>query len=131
MPCTQHALGFSYVPDGAHADAPELEPAVSASDTAACIADATCPAPMYMKDDQYLGVYSNIPEIAPVTTGEEDFGLDVYEPEFFYPLGDWAGAGTYSIKLRFDDTTVTQDIFYFCHVRVSLPKRSDTSRGVV
>lgn len=115
FPPPQHPLGFAYFPDGAHADLNELEPAVSGVDTAECVATSTCPAPMYMKNNVYLGSYSNNAEVLPVTTDETDFGLDAYEPEFFYPVEEWS-ASMYSIKLKFDDTTYTQDIFYFCHV---------------
>jgi hypothetical protein len=115
-----HPVGFAYFPDGAHDDKPELEPAVAATATQRaagdCVADASCPAPMYFSGDEYLGVYSNIPEVKNVTSGEEDFGLDAYEPLFFISSGDWAGMEPFSIKLRFDDEDHTEDIFYFCHV---------------
>ncbi|KAL7555727.1 hypothetical protein ACA910_005145 [Epithemia clementina (nom. ined.)] len=112
-----HPMGFAYVPDGAHADGPELEPAVSGTNTtASCVANARCPAPMYFRGNTYLGVYSNNANVVPVTTDEEDFGLDVYEPQFFRPIHEWAGAGNYSIQLTFNDASYTQDIFYFCHI---------------
>jgi hypothetical protein len=82
----------------------------------ACVAGATCPAPMYFSGDEYLGVYSNIPEVKNVTSGEEDFGLDVYQSLFFRSVSDWARMDPFSIKLRFDDEDHTEDIFYFCHV---------------
>ena len=110
-----HPLGFAYYPDGAHADVDELEPGISAG-SSGCDTDHTCPAPMYFVGGSYAGVYSNIPEVTPVTTGEEDFGLDAYEPVFFYPIADWASTGPYSIQLKFDDETFDKDIFYFCHV---------------
>ncbi|KAL7562610.1 hypothetical protein ACA910_002714 [Epithemia clementina (nom. ined.)] len=112
-----HAMGFAYYPDGDHADAPELEPYVLGNATEAdCMVNATCPAPMYFRGDTYLGTYSNMAELAPVTRNEDDFGLDVYEPEFFYPLSEWAGAGPYRVHLNFNVPTYTQDIFYFCHI---------------
>ena len=114
-----HPLGFAYLADGAHVPVNELEPTVSEG-TSGCDSNATCPAPMYFLNGKYLGVYSNIPKVADATTNEEDFGLDAYEPQFFYPITDWAGLGTFSIQLKFDDPTYTNDFFYFCHVSTSL-----------
>ena len=110
-----HAIGFAYFPDGAHDDVDELEPGISQG-TSGCDTDMTCPAPMYFVGGEYAGVYSNIEEMTPVTTNEDDFGLDAYEPLFFYPLLDWIDLGPYEVKLKFDDETFDQDIFYFCHV---------------
>jgi hypothetical protein len=119
-----HPLGFAYFPDGAHADLAELEPAVTATSiqraSVNCVANATCPAPMYFSGDDYLGVYSNIPEAKDVTFGEEDFGLDAYEPLFFSSVGDWAAMDPFSVKLHFDDEFHNEDVFYFCHVRTCL-----------
>jgi hypothetical protein len=131
-----HPMGFSYMAhamNGAHMGKSGLEPDVAATamdmdmdtemamqraagDTGACVANATCPAPMYFSGDEYLGVYSNIPEVKDVTFGEEDSGLDAYKPLFSLSSGDWASMDPLSIKLRFDDDDHTKDIFYFCHV---------------
>lgn len=110
-----HPIGFAYEADGAHADVDELEPGISRG-TSDCASDLQCPAPMYFLNGNYLGEYSNIPEVLN-NTGSENFGLDDYEPLFFHPLADWVGLGEFSVQLRFDDDTFTQDIFYFCHVR--------------
>lgn len=112
-----HPLGFAYYPDGAHDDQPELEPGIKPENSATTCDDSmSCPAPMYMLGDEYLGVYSNIDMIAPSTTGEDDFGLDVYEPQFFFPLLDWLDKGEWKIALKFDVEDATQDMFYFCHI---------------
>ncbi|KAL7562612.1 hypothetical protein ACA910_002715 [Epithemia clementina (nom. ined.)] len=129
-----HPMGFAYVPDGAHADGPELEPAVSGTGTASCIENSQCPAPMYFRGDTYLGVYSNQANLAPITTDKEDFGLDVYEPEFFRPINDWAGAGNYCVHLKFDDASYTHDLFYFCHIHQFMSGRIkllDTNRNPI
>jgi hypothetical protein len=102
-----HPLGFAYQPDGAHADAPELEPSVSQG-TSTCASFKTCPAPVYQLNDEYFGDTWNL----------ENFGLDEYEPKFFLPLLDWIALGTFSVSLTFNDNTFGQDIFYFCHVRI-------------
>lgn len=115
-----HPMGFAYFPDGAHADKPELEPTVTETAGNDCAETATCPAPMYFSNDVYLGTYSNIAAVKNATVDEEDFGLDHYEPLFFYPLPDWASRGPFSIKLRFDDVNYDKDLFYFCHVRYAL-----------
>lgn len=111
-----HPMGFGYGPDGAHKGNPELEPTVSMG-TSSCDKNATCPAPMYFIGGQYQGQYSNIPEVKNITTNVEDFGLDVYEPTFKHPVAQWTRVGPFEIKLSFDDTTYTNDIYYFCHVR--------------
>jgi len=112
-----HPLGFAYYPDGAHDDVDELEPGITPPGSAsACAADNTCPAPMYMLNGEYLGKYSNNEDVAPITTGEDDFGLDVYEPDFFIPIETWTENGLYSVMLKFDVDDFTDDIFYFCHI---------------
>ena len=45
----------------------------------------------------------------------------MYEPEFFNPIPDWAGRDAYSIELTFNDAAYNKDIFYFCHVRATMP----------
>jgi len=112
-----HPMGFAYYPDGAHADQPELEPTVTETRGNDCTSNATCPAPMYYKNGAYLGSYSNIDDVATnITTGEDDFGLDAYEPLFFYPIAEWVSLGPFNVKLRFTDENYDKDIFYFCHV---------------
>lgn len=100
-----HPLGFAYEPDGALADAPELEPTVSQG-TSTCASTNTCPTPWYHLNGEWLGDPRNF----------DNFGLDDYEPKFFLPLLSWIELGTFSITLRFDDDTYNKDIFYFCHV---------------
>ncbi len=94
-----HAVGFAYAPDGAHGDDwgaeenPEIEGA---------------------GELQYL-----IDDVIPTCDDAGDTGLDCYEPEFFYPRGDWMGK-KYTAEL-----TITPDvaaasnggvIYYFCHI---------------
>ena len=77
----------AYFPDGAHADADELEPGIAPPGSSSTCADSmTCPAPMYYIEKEYKGTYSNNADLQDVTTGEDNFGLDDYEPLFFYPL---------------------------------------------
>ncbi|KAL7555733.1 hypothetical protein ACA910_005148 [Epithemia clementina (nom. ined.)] len=79
-----------------------------------CVAHARCPAPMYYcHGNTYFGVYSNHANEAPVITNKEDFGLEVYETEYFHPIHKWAGAGNHSIQLMFNDASYSQDIFTF------------------
>lgn len=42
--------------------------------------------------------------------------MDVILQKFFKPIQEWISAGEYSIKLTFDDSSYTEDIFYFCHI---------------
>ena len=114
-----HPLGFAYKPDGAHADVDELEPGIlPEGSTSGCDVDHSCPSPMYFMGDEYLGKYSNDESLVPTTEGEEDFGLDHYEPKFFHPLGEWTEYGDFSVTVMFDDMEYQKDIFYFCHVSI-------------
>ena len=110
-----HVIGFAYEADGAHVGVDELEPGIAPGDSN-CAETLSCPAPMYFKDSEYTGVFSNIESLVPVQ-GDEDFGLDAVEPLFFHPLGDWEGYGPFVTALNFDVEDFDQDIFYFCHVR--------------
>lgn len=96
----------AYFPDGDHDGKDELETTISQTGSS-CADTFSCPHPRYMKDGVFLGV-----------DGTADFGLDVYEPEFFTMLLDWAKAGQYMIELKFDDASYTKDLFYFCHVSI-------------
>lgn len=112
-----HPLGFAYFPDGALADVDELEPGIAPPDSSSdCAEKMTCPAPMYFQDGKYLGKYSNDEKIFSKSEGEEDFGLDHYEPKFFHSPAEWTDYGTFSITLKFDVEDFASDIFYFCHI---------------
>jgi uncharacterized protein (DUF305 family) len=113
-----HPLGFAYFADGAHKDVDELEPGITQT-SSSCAADNTCDAPKYYKAGVFVGgTYDQ------TTAGNDgDFGLDAYEPEFFYERDDWLAAGTYSVKLTITDTTFTDDIFYFCHIHNEMSGR--------
>jgi hypothetical protein len=102
-----HPMGFAYFPDGAHEDLDELEPGVTQTGSN-CVADNTCPTPLYFRDGVFLGNPFD----------KSDFGLDLYEPEFFLGITTWTANGEYSVMLTFDDEAYTNDIFYFCHVRL-------------
>ncbi len=111
-----HPLGLAYFADGAHNATAELEPGVPPPDSGSdCAGTMSCPAPMYFLNGEYLGTYSNDPDVLPVTSGETNFGLDDYEPIFYYPFDQWLGFGKFSLNLRFDQY-YDKDIFYFCHV---------------
>ena len=100
-----HPMGFAYFPDGAHDDKDELEPGISQTGSS-CVTNNTCPTPLYFLDGTFLGN----------PLDRSDFGLDVYEPDFFLGIAGWSGKGEYNVMLTFDDETFTNDIFYFCHV---------------
>ena len=115
-----HPIGFAYFPDGAHDNVEELEPGIGFGTNGCNATEETlaCPAPMYFVGGEYVGEYSNIPEIKNITASD-NFGLDDYEPLFFLPLPEWDSKGGFEVKLRFDDETFAKDIFYFCHVSAS------------
>jgi hypothetical protein len=111
-----HPMGFAYFPDGDHAGLDELEPGMPPYGSGSkCATDLTCPAPMYLKDGDLLGTYSNIPDAQRATIGEDDFGLDDYEPLFYRPITEWS-ASKFSILLKFDEEDFDRDLFYFCHI---------------
>lgn len=113
-----HPIGFSYAAFGDQEIHAELEPGVTRAPGATCDQDASCPAPMYFLNNEYLGKYSNNPDITGTrTTHEEDNGLDVYEPLFMRTAHEWTAFGDFSVKLRFDTPGIDRDLFYFCHVR--------------
>jgi len=118
-----HALGLAYAADGALLDNPELEPCVAPPGTGnECEDTCTCPAPMYFKNGVYLGEFSNDEDILPVTEGVDNFGLDDYEPLFFYPFGQWLEEGLFSVNLKFTED-FNRDIFYFCHIHQGMTGR--------
>lgn len=111
-----HPLGLAYYADGAHDDVDELEPVITPPGSSSnCAGNSLCPAPMYLKDGEYLGEYSNNEAIAPIASSD-NFGLDDYEPEFFLDFLTWKTNGRYTIALKFDDDDFAQDFFYFCHI---------------
>jgi hypothetical protein len=117
-----HPMGFAYDVDGALEDSPELEPGnTPPGSDSDCLDDLTCPAPIYFKDGDRLGDYDNLDD-GDISVDEDNFGLDDYEPEFFYPLAEWAGAA-YEIQLRFTVDDIDQDCFYFCHIHAGMTGR--------
>ena len=97
--------------DGAHAGVDELEPGIAPGDSD-CAETLSCPAPMYYMNGDYTGQYSNIPELVDIPeVPSDDFGLDVVEPLFFHPFGDWQGYGAFVTALKFD-VNYNQDLFY-------------------
>jgi hypothetical protein len=114
-PVVVTAIGIAYSPYGDEDLKVEVQPGTSKG-RQGCITNHTCPAPMYFLNDEYLGKYSNIEEIKPITTGEDDFGLNAYEPLFLRNPHEWSSFGTFSLKLRIDDDTISNDLFYFCHI---------------
>ena len=82
-----------------------------------CAADNTCQAPMYYKNGEFAGTTYDNTAATPV--GGDDFGLDVYEPEFFYPKDQWS-ENLYFVALTVTDTTYAKDLFYFCHIHAGM-----------
>jgi hypothetical protein len=74
---------------------------------------------MYLIGGEYVGSYSNNPSILAPTSGEDDFGLDRYEPLFAHPFPQWLENGEFGVSLLFDQA-YDKDIFYFCHVSATL-----------
>ena len=120
-----HPLRFSYFPDGQHVGADLLTPDTKGSSITAtttndsggtnCAQNMTCPAPLYFLNDGYLGTYSNIPEVADgITTNEADYGWDLYLDFFLGNVPNWKRLGKFSMQLKFDDASHTQDLFYYC-----------------
>jgi len=118
-----HALGLAYAADGALLDNPELEPCIAPPGSGSeCEETCSCPAPMYFKNGISLGEFSNDESIAPLTEDADNFGLDDYEPLFFYPFGQWLEEGLFSVNLKFTED-YKEDIFYFCHIHQGMTGR--------
>jgi len=83
-----HPVGFAYEPGGAHFDLPEVE-------------------------GEGLQYYVN--DVA-VTDDESGFGLDGYEPLFFYPQEAWSNY-TFKVDLTVPDVT---SFYYFCHIHSTM-----------
>jgi len=94
-----HPVGFAYRPDGAHGDDWGADENAEVEGLGELL---------YKIDGE-------------ATTCEDagDTGLDCYEPEFFYPYGDWQA------KIYAAELTITPDvaaaslggvIYYFCHI---------------
>jgi len=128
-----HPLGFAYEPDGALKGNNELEPGISGpacctddetdcaddiicNEDISCEDDNSCPAPMYRINGEFPGKYTNNPSFDIPNTGSDNFGLDDYEPEFFYPVVDWLGSEYEVVLLVPEDYMYTGDFFYFCHI---------------
>jgi len=101
-----HPVGFAYRPDGAHGDD------WGADENA---------------EIEGLGELLYRINGEPTTCDDAgDTGLDCYEPEFFYPIGDWKGSA-YTAEL-----TITEDVaaaskggvlYYFCHIHSKMSGR--------
>jgi len=103
-----HPLGFAYFPDGAHVGVPELEPTCSSEGcdddcVGECCASEGCDAPLYYINDMFVGGES----------GDGGFGLDEFEPQFFWPRERWE-ENVYTIQLTI--TSEIAEFFYFCHI---------------
>jgi len=68
---------------------------------------------MYFKDGVYVGGTYDGARVP--AQGGEDFGLDAYEPEFFFDSALWEEA-KYTATLTLTDEDYDMDIFYFCHI---------------
>lgn len=175
-------MGFAYFPDGALSDVDELEvsfkativtrslplllffrssqPGINPPGTSGTCAECakggsapdTCVAPMYFRDQCYQGEFDNISDPANPTPGE-DFGLDLYEPFFFFPADAWFSGGAslipdngklldggacvvppsdeddpppmnWNVRLRLTwGECFSPDFFYFCHIHKGMTGR--------
>jgi len=117
-----HPLGFAYFADGAHDGKDELEPSIRPPGSSSSCADTNvCPAPQYFVNGDYVGIYDNGVS-GPTVIGDENFGLDAYEPQFFYPIAQWTEKD-YTVKLKFNIDDGDSDFFYFCHIHQGMTGR--------
>ena len=72
---------------------------------------------------------SQLPQVGEDITGEADYGvngLDVYEPQFFFPYDFWSKK-QYQVKLRVTeelaDKAIGGEIYYFCHIHSKMSGR--------
>ena len=94
-----HAVGFAYFPDGAHGETWGGD-----------------------ERDEVEGLGELLYKINGAATtcpDAGDTGLDCYEPEFFYPRGDWM-AKNYTAELTITQAMADRShggvIYYFCHI---------------
>ena len=94
-----HPLGFAFYPDGAHGETwgGDERAEVEALDQI-----------QYYKNGERA------------CTAADDFGLDCYEPEFFFPRGDFWEQNTYRVELTITpelaDAAIGGVLYYFCHI---------------
>jgi hypothetical protein len=122
-----HPIGFAYAADGALLDNDELEPGIAGpGSTSSCEDNLTCPAPQYMLEGDLLGPFNINPNLiaVPLTVDVDDFGLDAYEPQFFFPYYAWADLESFAVSLYYpEDNDFDQDFFYFCHIHQGMTGR--------
>ena len=101
-----HAVGFAYYPDGAHGETwggHERDEVEGSGEL------------LYKID----GAATTCPDAG-------DTGLDCYEPEFFYPRGDWM-AKKYTAELTITQAMADRSyggvIYYFCHIHSKMSGR--------
>ena len=93
-----HPLGFAFYPDGAHGETwgGDERAEVEALDQI-----------QYYKNGERA------------CTAGDDFGLDCYEPEFFWPLETWSETN-YTVELTITpelaDAAIGGVLYYFCHI---------------
>ena len=94
-----HPIGFAYEPDGAHGktwggdELPEVE--------------------------GYGELRYFIDGSFPTCADAGDTGLDCYEPEFFFPRGEWAAKkykAAITVTQAVADASNGGEIYYFCHI---------------
>lgn len=94
-----HPLGFAFYPDGAHGE-------TWGGDERAEVEE--------LDQIQY---YKNGERAC---TAADDFGLDCYEPEFFFPRGDFWEQNAYRVELTITpelaDAAIGGVLYYFCHI---------------
>jgi len=96
-----HPVGFAYEPGGAHNDC----------------GDGSGECPELGGEDGGSTLQYNV-DGAPVVDDESGFGLDAYEPLFFYPFGDWKEmAAGFTVDLVVPDVT---SYYYFCHIHAKM-----------
>jgi hypothetical protein len=107
-----HPVGFAYEAGGAHSNCGP--------------GDAECPELGGEEDPPggTLQYHVKKPEADEYTLASEDekgddvsgFGLDAYEPLFFYPLEEWKAYG-FRVALTVPDV---QKFYYFCHIHAKM-----------
>jgi len=89
-----HPVGFAYEPGGAHFDLPEV-----------------------MEKGEPAGTLQYYVKDVAITDDESTFGLDGYEPLFFYPYEAWEEHGPFHVTLTVPDVT---KLYYFCHIHAEM-----------
>jgi len=108
-----HPVGFAYEPGGAHFEC--IDPDTDVAGECPELGGETAGSTLQYHIDKTGG---DVPDWtgSAATDDESGFGLDDYEPLFFYPQEAWS-ANKFKVALTVPDVT---SFYYFCHIHSTM-----------